>query len=294
LVAIDNQVSPDIWYQFTLSNSATVEISHCGSPTNSMNTYAHLLDHAGIQLASNDDNGPLCAGNKASISMALLPGTYYVVSEGEGSNVGSITTSINTTAPCNSILQLTLFLEGYYSSGSFMTPAMNNQGFSGFPPAAFNDVDDIELELRDAIFPYPVVMSFITRLKTNGSAVCTFPLTTGNFYIVVKHRNSIQTWSKFPVSIGPGVNTYDFSNASSKAYGDNMKQVEPGIWALYTGDLNQDENIDLMDLSILDFDIMTFQYGYIATDINGDGNVDLLDKPVVLDNVNHFIYSNHP
>jgi len=63
---------------------------------------------------------------------------------------------------------------------------------------------------------------------------------------------------------------------------------------LYSGDLNQDENIDLLDLGDIETDINNFQFGYFATDINGDGNVDLLDGPIVENNINGFIFSSHP
>jgi RHS repeat-associated protein len=86
------EASNDIYYTFTIESDLTVDISHCGTLINS---YVHLLDAGGFELASNDDNGPLCTGTAASLSVALAPGTYYVLSEGEGSNFGAITTSIS-------------------------------------------------------------------------------------------------------------------------------------------------------------------------------------------------------
>ena len=70
--------------------------------------------------------------------------------------------------------------------------------------------------------------------------------------------------------------------------------METGIWAFYSGELNFDENIDLLDQSLLEVDINNFASGYLATDLNGDGNVDLLDSPVIETNINGFIFSNHP
>jgi hypothetical protein len=102
------------------------------------------------------------------------------------------------------------------------------------------------------------------------------------------------TWSAAPIAIGATPVYYDFSTAASKAYGNNQIQKEPGIWAMYTGDIQQDENIDLLDLSLLEVDINNFENGYFVTDLNGDGNVDLLDAPLLEDNVNNFIYSIHP
>ncbi|MEI9942915.1 MAG: DUF6443 domain-containing protein [Chitinophagaceae bacterium] len=88
--------SPDIFYRFTIQGpvSAAVIISHCGSD---FDTYLHLLNSSGGSLYTNDDNGPLCATNLASISVTLPPGTYYIVSEGSMSNTGNLVLAVNLT-----------------------------------------------------------------------------------------------------------------------------------------------------------------------------------------------------
>lgn len=42
------------------------------------------------------------------------------------------------------------------------------------------------------------------------------------------------------------------------AYGNNLLEAETGIWILYTGDINQDENIDLLDMSSIENEINNF------------------------------------
>jgi hypothetical protein len=91
-----SQASDDIYYMFTLPVAATVNISHCGS---GFDTYMHLLNSAGVSIATNDDNGVLCAGAAASLQVALAAGTYYVVSEGWSTNAGNITTQISRVLP---------------------------------------------------------------------------------------------------------------------------------------------------------------------------------------------------
>ena len=60
-----------------------------------------------------------------------------------------------------------------------------------------------------------------------------------------------------------------------------MVEVEPGVWAIYTGDLNQDDFIDSFDFPIFDLDASNGVAGvYVATDMNGDGFVDPFDFPV--------------
>ncbi len=89
------QPSDDIYYKFTLSEANNIQLSHCAS---SIATYLHLLDSNGNLLQSNGGNGPVCTTSRASLSSYLQPGTYYVVSEGYGSNAGSITTQIQVIA----------------------------------------------------------------------------------------------------------------------------------------------------------------------------------------------------
>ncbi|MBK7761934.1 MAG: hypothetical protein IPI46_00990 [Bacteroidetes bacterium] len=189
------------------------------------------------------------------------------------------------------ILHTKLYLQGYYLGGGIMTPTIFNQGES----ASITETDSLTIELRDTTNGYPLVESAQGILHIDGTIVCNFSpnVNCHSYYIVVKHRNSVTTWSANPVKISPVIN-YNFSNAKSKAYGDNQIELENGVFALYSGDLNQDENMDLLDMAELETDMANFQYGYFSSDINGDGNVDLLDSPPMEINVNNFIYSIHP
>ncbi|MGM9475217.1 DUF6443 domain-containing protein [Pedobacter sp. GSP4] len=89
------QQSNDIFYKFSLSGTAEVELLHCGS---GFDTYLHLLDQWGTEIAYNDDSslGP-CPGSQAYIKTTLSAGTYYVVSEGYSTNTGNIVTTVNIT-----------------------------------------------------------------------------------------------------------------------------------------------------------------------------------------------------
>ena len=112
--------------------------------------------------------------------------------------------------------------------------------------------------------------------------------------MVVRHRNANEPWSATPIALGTAPFTYDFTTASTMVYGGNMIQKDPNIWALYSGDVNTDRNVDLIDISQLETDLENFSFGYFSTDINGDGNVDLLDIPIVEENISNFTFSAHP
>ncbi|MBK9639428.1 MAG: hypothetical protein IPO63_17095 [Bacteroidetes bacterium] len=83
-------------------------------------------------------------------------------------------------------------------------------------------------------------------------------------------------------------------NAQNNAYGDNQKEVEPGVWAIYSGDINQDGVIDIFDQVVLDNDLSNFAFGYVLTDLNGDSVVDITDQAILDNNLANFISSITP
>ena len=223
-----------------------------------------------------------------SVIVAPTNSTTYTIT---GASVNGCTSQSAQTilvSPCMTTLNLKMFFESYYSGG-MMHQVLQNQGILGASNLA---TDTVLIELRNIIPPYTVVSSAKSIVHTNGEAVANLP-DTGTYYIVIKHRNGLQTWSANPVNIS-SITNYDFSLSSAQAYGSNQFEIEPGVWAIFSGDLNCDENMDLLDLAKLETDILSFQSGYYATDLNGDGNVDLLDGSIIEDNINEFIYSIHP
>lgn len=151
--------------------------------------------------------------------------------------------------------------------------------------------DTITVELRKADPPFnPLEVS--TALGGQGiSRVVNFeqPVDGVNYYIVVKHRNSIETWSKLGgEEFSAGTLSYDFTTAASQAFGSNMVNVG-GEWSLYTGDVNQDGIVDLSDLALIDNDAFNFVTGYVSTDLNCDGLVDLTDAAFADNNGLNFV-----
>jgi mannan endo-1,4-beta-mannosidase len=189
-------------------------------------------------------------------------------------------------------MKIKTFLSGYYSGAQTMRNVLYLQNII---PSPSNQVDTIQIEFHQSNSPYSSVYTTKTILQTNGNAFVNFPLSLigSSYYIAIKHRNTIETWSANPIMIG-SITHYDYTNAMNKAYGSNQIEVSSGVWALYTGDINQDDNIDLLDNSQLELGIQNFLFGYQIEDLNGDGNVDLLDGSIIEDNINGFIFSIHP
>ena len=89
-------------------------------------------------------------------------------------------------------------------------------------------------------------------------------------------------------------NLLQAQTATNNAYADNQVEVEPGVFAIYSGDINQDGFIDPFDYSILQSDVLSFAFGYVASDLNGDGFVDPYDYAIYQQNSLNFVSSIHP
>lgn len=153
--------------------------------------------------------------------------------------------------------------------------------------------DTTKIILRHIDAPYVIVEESKSKLDSTGTGIFEFNNTSDsvNYYLTVRHRNSIETWSAAPVSFSDGVLNYDFTTSSSQAYGNNMIQVDstPVVFAIHSGDPNQDGNVDVDDIVIVYNDALNFVGGYVPSDINGDDFTDVTDLIVTYNNSNQFI-----
>jgi len=170
-----------------------------------------------------------------------------------------------------STLNLTAFMEGFYNSASNIMIS-----------------DTVRVFLRNATFPYAIIDSTKSELNSSGSGIFTFsyPVNGVNYFIVIKHRNSIETWSSSTQMFTGSSLNYDFAAAVTQAFGNNMKQVDasPVRFAVYSGDVNQDGIVDASDVSTVDNDAFNSLSGYVTSDLNGDDFVDASDLGIVDNN----------
>ncbi|MBK8683873.1 MAG: hypothetical protein IPN26_02195 [Bacteroidetes bacterium] len=142
------------------------------------------------------------------------------------------------------LFHLKAYLQGYYIGAGQMGDVLYNQGVYANPSI---HTDSVTIEFRQTNSPYLSVFQKTAVLKQDGTLSLKGMGTIGQaYYIVVKHRNHIETWSANPVMIQP-VTNYDFSTADHLAYGSNQKEMEVGVWAFFTGDINQDGVVDGLD-----------------------------------------------
>ena len=155
--------------------------------------------------------------------------------------------------------------------------------------------DTVVIELRNSSSPYFLVDSAKVLLNTFGQGSVIFNVAENGtpYYIVIKHRNAIETWSATGQIFTDSWHEYDFTTAANKAFGSNMIQ-KGAKWCIYSGDCAKDGWVDGLDMNMIDNDAAIFAYGYNRSDLNGDGWTDGLDMNFVDNNSAHFIYSITP
>jgi len=184
-------------------------------------------------------------------------------------------------------LNLTVFLEGLYAGASIMNQAMDESG----PHFAAGIADQVTVELHNAT-DYSTIEynSGLVYLNTNGEIAVTGISSSLNntYYITIRHRNSIEITTALPVSFAENTIAYAF-DSPLKAFGNNLKNIDMGVYGLYGGDANNDRVVDASDLINVDNDAADFVTGYLVTDINGDGAIDELDQIIVENNTEAFV-----
>ena len=164
-------------------------------------------------------------------------------------------------------LSLTLRIQGFTNAGTGLMVA-----------------DTVRCIIKNGVSPYLKVDSVKVYINTNGQGTATLTnvLTGNNYYIVIKHRNAVETWSNI-VNFPTYSPSYNFASAQNQAYGSNQVKVGTN-WCLYSGDVNQDGIVDSGDMGIVDNDNAAYVSGYTSTDVNGDGIVDSGDLGLVDNN----------
>ncbi len=179
------------------------------------------------------------------------------------------------------IVDMKIYLEGLYDPGTgAMLKTMDETGehYTG------TTADMIDIKATEAASP-STIAGVTTNVMLNQNGTCQPILNRipeGDYYLSVIHRNSIETWTSTPVTLGTSPVSWDFTDNAGNAFGDNLKEVA-GVYVIYGGDVNQDGAVDGLDMIDVENQAANFGAGYISEDINGDGSVDALDM-IILDN----------
>ena len=106
---------------------------------------------------------------------------------------------------------------------------------------------------------------------------------------MVRHRNTIETWSNLPCEFENNTYSYDFSGYPIYTYGQNVILKGSKYCLCNNGDVNQDRLVDLNDVVPTDNNATAFTTGYKVTDINGNNLTDLTDIILTINNSNLFV-----
>jgi PKD repeat protein len=185
-------------------------------------------------------------------------------------------------------LQLKTFIQGFYLGANQQAAALN-------PTGAPTVCDSITVLLASPTSPYAFTDTIKALLMTNGTVTATFPgKVYGNqYYIVLRHRNALETWSAVPVTLDATNVSYDFTLSAAKAYGNNQ-QLIGGVATLFSGDVNQDGLIEATDYATEENDIVQFLFGYKSTDLTGDQLVEASDYSLIENNLLLFLFTARP
>ncbi|MBP6335678.1 MAG: hypothetical protein KA444_09425, partial [Bacteroidia bacterium] len=181
---------------------------------------------------------------------------------------------------CFVTLNLKVMIEGFYLGNGRMAATIDSVNYPGV-------CDSLMVELHSSSAPFTQLYSDTTLIDIYGNGSFVFPGTLQNqsCYIVVRHRNTLETWTAFPVLFSNTSISYIFSDADSKAFGNNMKDLGDGSYALYSGDVDGNGSINLVDLFALENAIQLFVTGYSVDDLTGNQLIDNSDYSLMENNV---------
>lgn len=219
----------------------------------------------GFIADSSDCNDVVSASN---------PGNVEICGNGIDDNCNG-----QTDEGCPTTMSLKIFIEGFYRNNGRLAPVID-------PANDTLNCDTITVSLATSLTPFSSILSQQVLLNTLGETTINIPnpLIGGTYFVFVRHRNSLETWSAAPVSISLINNSYDFTSTATSAYGNQLKATGDGKFSLFSGDVNQDGSIDLQDLLLIESGTSVFISGYEATDLNGDGLTESIDGSIIENN----------
>jgi hypothetical protein len=251
--------------------------------------YSIYPDVTGLWQSSNTSVATI--NDNTGLLNPIAPGNttirYIVNTASCGSDTATKSVSVKT---CITLLNLRAFIQGYYANSNYMLPVLYYSGISGSTPY---EADSITIEIHDGQTGVLIGAPLKTVLQLDGNASVNIPALTGSHYIVLKHRNALETWSATPVAMGSNV-SYDFTTAANKAYGSNQANMGSGKFAIYSGDVNQDGAIESTDYYLMENDLLAILFGYYPTDITGDGVVESSDYYLMENNIIQTIFVARP
>ncbi|MCB0728437.1 MAG: aryl-sulfate sulfotransferase, partial [Ignavibacteriae bacterium] len=214
---------------------------------------------------------------------------------------GNSTKSLTEVTPNGEIaLEMTLPLSpGVWSYRAFrdevnltLNAKIAIEGFYNDATDQLNMNDTVRAYVRSSSSPFGIVdsaLSVVDSVNFNGNFRF-YNVPDGTYYVSTKHRNGLETWSKAggEAFVSGGVYQYDFTSAAANSYGSNAV-LKGSKYCFYSGDVNQDGNINVSDVLLISNDAANNITGYVNTDVNGDNVTDLSDILITYNNAINFV-----
>ncbi len=295
----DFESSTGNWHAY---GSNTVQVSSDVAATGSKSLKITYVDHSfGAYLylnASSDLSTDLTAGKKYRITFSGKVNTgSALVSVYLGNTNDPVSTTLSTT-----MQQHTLEFTAASASEDFVyfnqmssgkvvyldnlqiTEVGTSSSSETVENIPANVVDWVLVELRTGTAAGTVAAKRAAFIKNDGSIVdvdgtskVNFSnVNSGNYYIVIKHRNHLAVMSANPVALSSSSSLYDFTTGENKAYGTTpMADLGNGTFGMYAGDGDHNGTINVLDYGTVGNSI--FETGYKDGDLDMNNVVNVLD-----------------
>jgi hypothetical protein len=105
------------------------------------------------------------------------------------------------------------------------------------------------------------------------------------YYIVIRQRNHLAVMSVNSVQLSNQLSAlFDFSVGSNQYYGSDAKELDNGVYGMYSGDANQTDLVTNADKTPIIANLN--ETGYFNSDLNLTGIVTNADKTPIILNLN--------
>ncbi len=160
----------------------------------------------------------------------------------------------------------------------------NSGGSSGTGLTEDDIIDWVWVELRDATDNTVIVNNKSALLQRDGDVVAldgisniAMDVETGNYYVVINHRNHLGIMSAIPIALSGTTANIDLSSDYTSVYGTTNAVVDigNGVLAMYGGDYDENGQVQNTDLSGIV--ILLGGSGYSNADLDMNGEIQNTD-----------------
>jgi len=201
------------------------------------------------------------------------------------------------------LANLKIFLEGPYDATSdlmnttlrdnnylplsqpYNTAPWNYNGTESVSSIPADVVDWVLIELRTGTEASTKVSTRAAFVKKDGtvvdldgtSGVKFEDVSSGDYYVVVRHRNHLDIMTASAITLNSNSALYDFTSGTDKVYGGSAKQLESGVYGMYAGDADGNGQVQTSDKNDYWWP-QSGTAGYKSGDFDLNGQVQTSDK----------------